>query len=211
MTFFYSILLFLISISSCFAEAKKAATVQEMTDSIKNGGRKSSLISYGFYGLYGQDVANDDIQLNSRIMSFYTLGVYSGIKLKILSLDYLINYSINKQNQDSSRYGFTDLSGKNLYSGIRLNFKISSSNSIGAVYYLNSIYQLDKSFQNTSQLVMSQSKNSFSIQLNQQFYKKMGLIFDYTVLNYIIDDNNSLINGSASENVRISIGFSFFN
>lgn len=207
-------LLFLISLLVCpIVDARRAATVQEMTESVKSGGssQKYSWFKYGFYGLYGQDVANDDFQLNSRVMSFYTLGAYTGVNISSVSLGYLINYSINKQLQDSSRYGFTDLSGKILYSGIKLDFLTSKFNSIGVVYYLTSQYNLDNSFQNTTELNMSKENPSFSIQLNQKVYKSLGILFDYSILNHTVDDTSSAINNSTSENVRISIGISFFN
>lgn len=213
MKMFGYILFLTICLFSALVEAKKTATIQEMAQSLSESSnkKKGSWLSYGASGLYGQDISNDDFQLNSRSMPFYVFGAYAGIKISRISLDYQLNYSVNKQSLESSRYGFTDLSGKVLYSGVKLNILMSKSNSLGFIYYLTSQYSLDNSFQNTSSLVLDTSKSSYSIQINQKVYGSLGLLFDYTVLNHKIDDPNSALTNSVVESNRISIGLSYFN
>lgn len=206
---FFLLMLFIIP---SLAEAKKAATVQEMTASVSNKGNKtSSWLAYGAYGLYGQEVSNDDFQLNSRSMEAYTLGLMAGLKASIFKLSYNFEYTADKQLNDSVRYAFTDLSGNSSSSGVRLDIGLSQNNSLGFLYYLFSDYKLSNPFQNVSEINLDSSKTSYSIQLNYKVYQSLGLILSYSSINYIINETQSSLVNNKLNNNRLSIGISYFN
>lgn len=196
------LIFFSLTICLCsFSLAKRAATVEEMIDSVKNQGasRRTPLINYGVYGLYGTGEVQD--QMTQETLNYNSVGFLLGKSVSLFKLS--LNFEYQKANQvEQSLYNY---SGSSLNSGVRLDVTFAKKNTVGIVYKLLDNYELT-TLDSLGNVVKYKNNSGFSVQYLRKVFGNFGFLVDYSSQKYLNETSNNQMSQS-----RMSLGLAYSN
>ena len=137
-------------------------------------------------------------------VQYIPFGIFLGFSYKKFRLGYDYEYVYANQTTSPSEVNYTNTSGQEQSSGIRLDY-YNGQLSVGVIYKSDQNFKLT---QKTGNGLSSEykSNNSYAFQVMYHLRKRVGVILDYSQCEY----NESLPDANVKSN-RLSIGLVLSN
>lgn len=169
--------------------------------------QRSGNYSYGIMATFGSgQMGNGDLNnlAPDRTMEYFPIAAFFGYNYKKLRLGLNYEHVIVNQTTSPSEVNFTNLTGKESNTGLRVEY-FNGKYSGGIILKPSNDFKLTKTTGN-GQSSSYKSKFGYGVQMTAQLRKEIGLVVDYSATTY----DDSLSDADVTMN-RFSVGLMLSN